>query len=38
LFIGNLSDPSVGRGFVMMAVLAGLAIWWAAQSFRNAIA
>lgn len=38
LFGGNLGDPSVPRGFVMIALLAGLAIWWAASSFRNAIA
>jgi ABC-2 type transport system permease protein len=38
LFSGNLTDPSVARGFVIMAVLAALTIWWAARSFRNAIA
>jgi ABC-2 type transport system permease protein len=38
LFSGNLTDPSIPRGFAIMAVLAALTIWWAARSFRNAIA
>jgi ABC-2 type transport system permease protein len=38
LFTGHLSDPSVGRGLIIMAVLAVLAVWWAVQSFRQATA
>ena len=38
LFSGHLADPGVLHGFVIMALLAAAAIWWAARSFRNAIA
>jgi ABC-2 type transport system permease protein len=38
LFSGNLADPIVLRGFLIMGILAVLAIWWAARSFRNAVA
>lgn len=36
LFIGHFSDPSVPLGFIIMGVLALLATWWAARSFRQA--
>ena len=36
LFIGQIGDPSVALGFIIMAVLALLATWWAARSFRQA--
>lgn len=38
LFNGNLTDASVGRGLVILVVLVGLAMWWAARSFRVATA
>jgi ABC-2 type transport system permease protein len=38
LFNGNLGDSSVALGFVIMGVLAVLAVFWAARSFRNALA
>src|SRR5262249_55883161 len=36
LFDGDFSDASVLRGFIVMAVLAGLTLWWAVRSFRQA--
>jgi ABC-2 type transport system permease protein len=36
LFIGQIGDPSVPLGFIIMGVLALLATWWAARSFRQA--
>jgi ABC-2 type transport system permease protein len=38
LFNGTLADGSVMRGFGVLVVLALLATWWAAQSFRQATA
>jgi ABC-2 type transport system permease protein len=38
LFIGQIGDQSVPLGFVIMTVLALLAAWWAARSFRQATA
>jgi ABC-2 type transport system permease protein len=38
LFQGNFTDLSVVYGFTMITVLAGLALFWAAQSFRRATA
>jgi ABC-2 type transport system permease protein len=38
LFNGVFGDVSVLRGFVVLVVLALLATWWAAQSFRQATA
>jgi ABC-2 type transport system permease protein len=38
LFNGALADGSVMRGFAVLALLALLATWWAAQSFRQATA
>jgi ABC-2 type transport system permease protein len=38
LFNGALGDASVLRGFAVLALLALLATWWAAQSFRQATA
>ena len=38
LFNGNFGDSSVLLGFGIMIVLAGLAMWWAARTFRNAAA
>lgn len=38
LFLGNFSDTSVVYGFAMITVLAVLALFWAAQSFRRATA
>lgn len=37
LFNGNIGDAVVWRGFAVMTVLAALALWWAARSFRQAI-
>jgi ABC-2 type transport system permease protein len=38
LFNGALGDVAVLRGFAVLALLALLATWWAAQSFRQATA
>jgi hypothetical protein len=38
LFNGALGDVSVLRGFGVLTLLALLATWWAAQSFRQATA
>lgn len=38
LFSGDLGDASVLYGFGVVAVLALLALWWAARSFRRATA
>jgi ABC-2 type transport system permease protein len=38
LFNGALGDASVPRGFAVLALLALLATWWAARSFRQATA
>lgn len=38
LFGGNLGDISVIYGFGVMALLALIALWWAARSFRKATA
>lgn len=38
LFTGNMGDSSVALGFLIMGVLAVLALFWAARSFRNALA
>ncbi len=38
LFNGNLSDPVVAQGFVLLAIPAAVAVWWAARSFRTAVA
>jgi ABC-2 type transport system permease protein len=38
LFNGALGDPTVLRGFGVLAALALLAMWWAARSFRQATA
>lgn len=38
LFTGNMSDSSVLFGFLVLGVLAVLALFWAARSFRNALA
>jgi ABC-2 type transport system permease protein len=38
LFNGNLSDPVVGQGFILLAIASALAIWWAARSFRTVVA
>lgn len=38
LFSGNLGDPVVIRGFAIMILLAAVAVWWAARSFRSATA
>jgi ABC-2 type transport system permease protein len=38
LFVGRIADQAVPLGFAIIAVLALLAIWWAARSFRQATA
>ncbi|HEY6538502.1 MAG TPA: ABC transporter permease [Candidatus Dormibacteraeota bacterium] len=38
VFLGHLSDPNVIQGVVIMAVLAAVAVWFAARSFGRAIA
>ena len=38
LFNGRFGDASVVEGFAILAVLALLAIWWAARAFRQATA
>lgn len=38
LFVGALADPTVARGFAVTAVLAVLALAWAARSFRQVAA
>jgi ABC-2 type transport system permease protein len=38
LFNGVSGDPAVLRAFVVLGVLAALAVWWAARSFRTAAA
>lgn len=38
LFIGNLSDAAVTRGFVIAIVITGLALVWAVRSFRRGVA
>lgn len=37
LFNGHLTDPAVGRGVAILAVLTLLSLWWAARSFRQAM-
>jgi ABC-2 type transport system permease protein len=36
LFLGNFGDESITIGAIVLAVLAGLAFWWAIRSFRRA--
>ncbi|MHB8595951.1 MAG: ABC transporter permease [Ktedonobacteraceae bacterium] len=38
LFTGHMGDSSVALGFLITSVLAVLALFWAARSFRNALA
>lgn len=38
LFNGNFADPRVLQAFVFIAIVALLVLWWAARSFRRAIA
>lgn len=38
LFNGQLTDVVVGQGLIILVALTGLALWWAARSFRQAIA
>lgn len=38
LFTGNFADPRVLQAFVFIAIVALLVLWWAARSFRRAIA
>ncbi len=38
LFIGNFGDIKVAQGFVVLLVITLLTLWWAASSFRRAIA
>lgn len=38
LFSGDVGDPIVLRGFLIMGLLTAVAVWWAARSFRNAAA
>lgn len=38
LFTGNMSDSAIMSGSVIMVVLAVLALFWAARSFRHALA
>ncbi|MGH7639389.1 MAG: ABC transporter permease [Candidatus Dormibacteria bacterium] len=38
VFLGHLGDPNVYQGVVIIAVLAAVAVWFAARSFGRAIA
>lgn len=38
LFRGDIGDATIPRAFALVAVLALLALWWAARSFRQALA
>jgi len=38
LFNGQLTDVVVGQGLIILVALTGLALWWAARSFRQATA
>lgn len=38
VFLGHLGNPNVYQGVAMMAVLAAVAVWFAARSFSRAIA
>lgn len=38
LFLGNVWDGKVLQGFIMLVSLALVALWWAASTFRRAIA
>ncbi len=38
LFAGHVAESVVAQGLAIMAVMAALAVWWAARSFRQATA
>jgi ABC-2 type transport system permease protein len=37
LFLGDLGAPAVWQGLVIMAALAGLALFWAARLFARSV-